>query len=179
MVSLDRPLKGHQPLYVFDFLTLIFNIWEEFKVLSRFMQKWIQPPACSVHRLHRVLSSYWLVHFHLMKKSAKVQLFYGLYCGMMEFFAYEPQSKEQLISLPHFWSTVRWKRSHVEHMQTVNRTSRRIRGLFAWSGSELWSLFKNSKSKLKNGKHLAVDVLFQAYPMVPLSCRSILAGRYL
>jgi hypothetical protein len=84
-----------------------------------------------------------------------------------------------LISLPHFWSTVRRKRSRFEHMQTVNRTSRRIRGLFAWSGSELWSLFKNSKSKLKNWIHIAVDVLFQAYPMVPLSCRSNLAGRYL
>jgi hypothetical protein len=26
VVSLDRPLKGHQPLYVFDFLILILNI---------------------------------------------------------------------------------------------------------------------------------------------------------
>ncbi len=32
-----------------------------------------------------------------MKKSAKVQLYFGLDCGMMEFFTYEPQSKEQLI----------------------------------------------------------------------------------
>jgi hypothetical protein len=39
------------------------------------MQK---PPACSDHGLHRILSSYWLVHFHLMKKSAKVQLDFGL-----------------------------------------------------------------------------------------------------
>ncbi len=29
-----------------------------------------------------------------MKKSAKVQLYYGLDCGMMEFFTCEPQSKE-------------------------------------------------------------------------------------
>jgi hypothetical protein len=29
------------------------------------------------------------------------------------------------------------KKIAVEHMQTVNRTTRRIRGLFAWSGSEL------------------------------------------
>ena len=34
---------------------------------------------------------------------------------------------------------------------------------------------KNKKYK----KPLAVDVLFKAYPMVPLSCRSNLAGRYL
>ncbi len=42
--------------------------------------------------------------------------------------------------------------------------------IFAWSGSELWSLFKCSRMKLKNQKPIAVDVLFKAYPMVPLSC---------
>ncbi len=35
------------------------------------MQKWIQPTACSDHDLHGILSSYWLAHFYLMKKSAK------------------------------------------------------------------------------------------------------------
>jgi hypothetical protein len=34
-----------------------------------------------------------------MKKSAKVQLYFGLDCGMMEFFTCELQSKKQLISL--------------------------------------------------------------------------------
>ncbi len=121
------------------------------------MQKWIQPPACSGHGLHRILFSSWLAYFQLIKKSAKVQLYFGLDCGTMEFFTSEPQPKEPLISLPHFWSTVRRKRSRFEHMQTVNRTSREIRGLFASIGSELWSLLKNSKSKFKNGKHIAVD----------------------
>ncbi len=54
------------------------------------MQKGIQPPACSDHGLHRILSSYWLVHFYLMKKSAKVLLYFGLDCGMLEFFTQEP-----------------------------------------------------------------------------------------
>jgi hypothetical protein len=58
------------------------------------MQKLLQPPACSDHGLHSILSSYWLAHFHLMKKTAKVQLYFGLDCGMMEFFTCEPQSKE-------------------------------------------------------------------------------------
>ncbi len=44
-----------------------------------------------------------------MKKSAKVLLYFGLDSGMMEFFTYKPQSKEQLISFPRFWSTVRRK----------------------------------------------------------------------
>ncbi len=48
---------------------------------------------------------------------------------------------------------------------------------FAWSGSELLNLFKYSTVKLKNQKPIAV--LFKAYPMVPLSCRSTLAKRYI
>jgi hypothetical protein len=49
----------------------------------------MNPTSClfgSDHGLHRILSSYWLAHFNLMKKSAKVQLFFGLDCGMMAFF---------------------------------------------------------------------------------------------
>jgi hypothetical protein len=40
--------------------------------------------------------------------------------------------------------------------------------IFVWSGSDLWTLFKYSRSKLKNQKHIAVDVLFKAYPIIPL-----------
>jgi hypothetical protein len=49
------------------------------------VQKWIRPPACSDKRLHRIMSSYWLAHFYLIKKSAKVLLYFGLDCGMLEF----------------------------------------------------------------------------------------------
>ncbi len=45
------------------------------------MQKWIQSPACWDHGLHRILSSYWLAYFYLMKKSAKVLLYFGLDAG--------------------------------------------------------------------------------------------------
>jgi len=147
VVSLESPLKGHQPIYVFDFLISVLNIWNNFKVLSRFMQNWTQTPACSDHGLHRILSSYWLAHCYLMKKSTKVHLYLGLDCGMMEFFTNEPQSKEQLMPLPHLWNTVWWKRLRLEHIQTVNRTSRRIGFNSAWSGSGLWSLLKYSRVK--------------------------------
>ncbi len=50
--------------------------------------------------------------------------------------------------------------------------------IFAWSGSEVWTPIKYSRSKLKIKIPIAVDVLFKAYPMVPLWCRSNLAGRY-
>ncbi len=52
---------------------------------------------------------------------------FGLDCGILEFFTREPLlPKERLISLQHFWSTVRRKRSRFEHMQTVVETSRRL-----------------------------------------------------
>ncbi len=140
------PKLGDLTVYVSNFQFLILNILQDFKVLSRSMQKWIQPPTCSVHGLHRILSSYWLAHCYLMKKSTKGQLFFGSDCGMMKIFTLKPQPKGLLMSLPHFWGTVWWKRSRLEHMQTVNRTSRRIRGLFACSGSELWTLIKYSGS---------------------------------
>ncbi len=59
--------------YRFLILISLLNIWKDLKILCRFMQKWIQPPACSDHGLHRILSSYWLAH--LTKKSAKVKLY--------------------------------------------------------------------------------------------------------
>ncbi len=48
------------------------------KVLS------LQPPACSDCGLHRILSTDWQAHFYLIQKSAKVLLYFGLDCGMLE-----------------------------------------------------------------------------------------------
>ncbi len=53
-----------------------------------FIQKWIQPPACWDHSLFRIYSSYWLSHCYLLKKSAKVLLYFGLNCGLLVFFKY-------------------------------------------------------------------------------------------
>jgi hypothetical protein len=61
-----------------------------------------------------------------MKKSAKELIYFGKDCGMMKFFTLKPQSKGQLMYLPHLWNTVWWKRARLEHMQTVNQTSRWI-----------------------------------------------------
>jgi hypothetical protein len=46
-----------------------------------------------------------------MKKPAKVQLYFSSGCGMLEFFTYKPQSKEQLMPLPHLWNAVWRKRA--------------------------------------------------------------------
>jgi hypothetical protein len=39
--------------------------------------------------------------------------------------------------------------------------------------------FQIFKSEIKKIKNIAVDVLFESYPMVPLPRRSKLAGQYL
>ncbi len=67
---------------------------------------------------------------------------------------------------------------HVLNLIWFGYIKQEVGFIFVWSGSGLRSLFKYSKVKLKNQKHIAVDVLFKAYPMVPLSCRSNLALRY-
>ncbi len=46
--------------------------------------------ACSDYGWHRILSSHWLAHLYLMKKSTKVLLYFGLDCEMLEIFTDEP-----------------------------------------------------------------------------------------
>ncbi len=78
--------------------------------------------------------------------------YFGLDSGMLEYSTH----KEQLLTFRHFWSTVRQKRLR----------------FFAHTNRDL-------KLKLKNQKPIAVDDIFKDYLMIPLSCRSNLAGRYL
>ncbi len=166
------------------FFTFLFWSWifeKSSKDLSRSYKNASNPPTCWHYGLYRILSSCWLGHFHLMKNSAKVLHYSGLDCGMLEFlqvFFSQAIIQRPNVDFPHFWRPVWRKKLRFLAIQPVIPTSRRIRCFFVF-GSELWSLLKNSKSKLKNQKPLAVDVLFQAYSMVPLSCRSNLVGWYL
>jgi hypothetical protein len=48
------------------------------KVLSSFIQKLIQTPACTDHGLYRILSSYWLAHLYLMN------LFFTILVGLQD-----------------------------------------------------------------------------------------------
>jgi hypothetical protein len=75
------------------------------------MQKCIQPPACSDHGLHKILFSYWLAHFYLMKKSAKMLLYFSL----------------NFEKVGILYSRIVIQRTiGIEHMQTVIQTSRRL-----------------------------------------------------
>jgi hypothetical protein len=78
----------------------------------------VQITVCIESCLPRILA-----HFYLMKKSAKVLLYFGLDCGMFEFFTHKPRTID--VS-PAFWSMARRKRSQFEHMQTVIQTSKRL-----------------------------------------------------
>jgi hypothetical protein len=60
-------------------------------------------------------------------------------------------------------------------MQTVIQTSRRLDSFLHEAAQNFELCIKYSRSKIKKQKPIAVDVLFRAYPMVPLSCRSNLA----
>ncbi len=50
------------------------------------------------------------------------------------------------MSLLHFWSTVQWKRSRFEHMQTVIQTSRRLDS-FLHEAAQNFELFSNIQDK--------------------------------
>jgi hypothetical protein len=113
------------------------------------------------------------------KMRERHQLFFGLRLVSKEFHPAIQTKIEQ-----HFGGFFLSNKSVPANIKTgfyANRdpNKQEIGFIYAWSGSELWSLFKYSRVKLKNQKSIAVNVLFKAYPMVPLSCRSNLAGRYL
>jgi hypothetical protein len=70
------------------------------------------------------------------------------------------------------------KKIAFEHLQTVIQTStgRRLDS-FLHEVAQIFELL--FKIQYLNHKPIAVDVLFKAYQMVPLSCRFNLAGQYL
>ncbi len=163
VISLESPLKGHQPLHVFNKSS---KFWaapcknESNLLLVRFTVCiesclpigwctfiwWKNPPKCCSILIR--IAEWW---------SSSLS----------------SRNPKELMYLPHLWNTVWRKRSRLEHMHTVNRKSRRIGFNSAWSGSGLWSLLKYSRVKEKNSK------LLKDFPMIPLSFRSNLAGRYL
>ncbi len=121
--------------------------------------------SCSDQGLHRILTSYLLAHFYLMKKSAAL-IWFGLrdvgilysraviqdnWC-LSRIFGARFGRKDCGLSTCKLWSTQAggWILFFMKRLQTLNS----------------YQIFK-----IKNQKPMTVDVLFKAYPIVPLSCR--------
>ncbi len=144
VVPLNRPWKGHQPLQVFDFWISVLNIWKDFKVLSRFIQKLIRPPGCSDYGLYRIRSSYWLAHFYLLKNPPKgYTIWFGLQdVGILQIFYSRALIQRTIVDFPAFFFA---------------QFGRKYRGLWPykpWSVRRLRPLkcFKKFKTKYKKSK---------------------------
>jgi hypothetical protein len=87
---------------------LIFKLI--FEYIKRLHTK-MNPTSCLFKS--RFVSSYWLAHFTLMEKSAEgtALFWFGLRdVGILQiFYTHEPESKDQLLTFPHFWNTV-WRK---------------------------------------------------------------------
>jgi hypothetical protein len=121
------------------------------------------PPVSSAHGLYRTLTSYWMAHFSSMKKSTKVQHYFGLYIArcwkwIFQIFYSRADLKRTIVA---FLNPGYRKRLGFVHIQTVCRRSRRIGWIFVWSGLELWSLFKYSRLKFKKSKTYSSWCTFQ------------------
>ncbi len=91
VVSLESPLKGHKPLYVFNFLFLILNFLKDFKVLSHSMQN--RPLILLFVRITVFLLAGALSFDEKIRQSSPL-FWFGLRNDGI--FTCEPQSKKQL-----------------------------------------------------------------------------------
>ena len=153
------------------------NYWKYLVLtLSRFTQKWILPPACLDHGLYGHKSqSFPLNRAPKMPESQQLCFEFRIVSRIFQHPAIQNKKMKRIFSANKCAPANRKKGSYTNH----DPNKQEVGFIFVWSGSELWSIFIYSKLKLKNQKPVAVDVLFKAYPMVPLLCRSNLAGRYL
>jgi hypothetical protein len=122
VVSLESPLKGHQPLYVYNFLFLILNIQNNFKFLSRSMQKGLQSSCLFGSRF----------------ACAQAAIFfakpYSINAGETSIVLWiAGQVKNSIILQPNQNRAALWRIFSVhqpigrqDSMQTMNRTSRRL-----------------------------------------------------
>jgi hypothetical protein len=82
--TIGKALRRRSTAMGFLIFILILNIWYEFKVLSRFMQKRIQPPACLDPGLHGLKQRFFPPNY-APKMRERPQLFFGLWPMSKEF----------------------------------------------------------------------------------------------
>ncbi len=131
------------------------------------MQNGIQPPAC-LYRLH-VLKPWSFPLNRAPEMRERHQLFFVLQLMSKEFQHPAIQTKIEQHFCRFFLSSKSVPANRKTGFYANHDPNKQEVGfIFAWSGSELWSLFKYSRVKLKNQKIIAVDLLFKTYPMVPV-----------
>ncbi len=157
-------MKKHQLLEVLDCLISAFNIWKDFKVLCHFIQKCIQLPACSDHGLYRILSSYWLAHFYLIKKicQSAALFWFGLReVGILQIFYPRAVIQRTFVDSRAFLEHGSAEKTAVCAHTNPDPNKQEVGFSFVWSSSELWSLSKYLKLKWKNQKNKRAMTFFR------------------
>jgi hypothetical protein len=140
------------------------------------MQKWILPPACSYHGLHRILSSYLLAHFYLRKCCSILVLIAGCWNSLLT--SCNPKNNWCLSRI--FGTQVGGKD---RGLITCKPWSKQAGGWTHFCRKRLRTLnsYQIFKIKNKKQKHIAVDVLFKALPryllFMPFGGRGMVEGR--
>ncbi len=138
-----------------------FNFSFEY-LKSRFIQKWIQPPACWDPGLYRILSPDWLSHFYLLKKSTKGLLYFRLVCGLLVFFKHSTHRNPK----NDCWLFCIYGAPFGEKdcgLCPYNPWSQQVGWLeaFLYEAAQNFKVFSNiQKWNSKNKKPIAVDILF-------------------
>ncbi len=126
VVSLENPLKGHKPLYVFNFLFLTLNIWQEFKVLSRSMQKGLQSSCLFGSRFACAQAVIFFAKpYSINAGVTSIVLWVEAWEWRTSSFRNPNQQRAGLWWI-FSWVTVRQPIGRQDSMQIVNRTSRRL-----------------------------------------------------
>ena len=133
-IGLEKDINRRR-FYIF-FISLL-NIWKDFKSLSRFMKKRIQPPTCLDHSLHVIKPRYFPPN-RAPKMRERHQLFFGLRLVSKEFQHPAIQTK---IAFWRIFSTNKSVPANRKKGFYANRdpNKQEVGFIFAWSRSEVFS----------------------------------------
>jgi hypothetical protein len=142
---IGKALKKTSTAMGFWFLNFGFEYLKDFKVLSRFIQNASNPPTCWDHGLYHLYGhipqSFLRTVLQKCGRFNNISWDYGLWVKNSNI----PQSKPKIEQyFGGFFQQIKvWQPiGRKDSKQPLIPTSRRIRCIFAWSGSELW-LFSN------------------------------------
>ncbi len=122
-IGVEKDINRYRGFWFFNFSSENLKRHQN----SEPLHTWIQPPACSYHGLYRILSSYWLAHFYLLKNSAKGMHYFGWIAGCWNSSNVLFTTRIPKINCWHFWSTDRGEKIMIcAHTNRDPTTSRRL-----------------------------------------------------